>query len=325
MRPSASFAPRPAAPEVSELVADVRRGLTSTPKRLSPKWLYDAIGSSLFETICLLPCYTITRAEKRLLERVAPEIALRLPHVAELVELGPGSGEKLARLLAPFLRRTSPATATLIDISAEALASATARLSSLPRVEIRQLHLTFEAGLASLGPPPPGGRLVALLGSNIGNYDPDQADDLLRAVAGVLGPGDACLLGADLVKPERTLVEAYDDPIGVTAAFNRNLLARLNRELRAGFDLRHFAHEARWVSEARRIEMHLVSARPQTVAIPAAGIEARFERGESIWTESSHKYEVEQLEALGSRIGLEPAAHWIDEDARFALMLYTRS
>ena len=324
MRPSASFAPSSSPPAVDALAADVRGGLAHAQKQLSPRWLYDALGSSLFEAICLLPWYTITRAETRLLERLGPEIARRLPHVDDFVELGPGSGEKLARLLTPVLRRGGPVTAHLVDVSSDALAVAHQRLSALPRVEVVQHLDTFEAGLASIGPARRGGRLVALLGSNIGNFDPGPAEQLLRAMADALVPGDACLLGADLVKPERMLLDAYDDPIGVTAAFNLNLLARLNRELGARFDLRNFAHEARWVPAESRVEMHLVSRRPQVVPIPGAGIDVRFEAGESIWTESSYKYEVEQLVRMGERTGLYPSAHWIDEEARFALMLYVR-
>lgn len=325
MRPSVSFAPSPGSPAVDALAADVRTGLTRAQKQLAPRWLYDAIGSSLFEAICLLPWYTITRAETRLLERFAPEIALRSPHVDDFVELGPGSGEKLARLLAPFLRRRSTVTAHLVDVSGDALSVADERLSALPGVEVVRHLGTFEAGLASIGPAQHEGRLIALLGSNIGNFDPGSADQLLRAIADALEPGDACLLGADLVKPERVLLDAYDDPIGVTAAFDLNLLARLNRELDARFDLRSFAHEARWMEAERRVEMHLVSRSPQVVPIPGAGVEIRFEAGESIWTESSYKYELSQLRAMGERAGLLPTAHWVDEDARFALMLYVRA
>jgi L-histidine N-alpha-methyltransferase len=322
MRPSAAYAPSLAPPD-GEFAADVRHGLSAVPKQLPPRWLYDAIGSSLFETICLLPWYKITRAETAMLDRLAPEIALRLPSVREVVELGPGSGDKLARLLAPFTRRTSPLAVHLIDVSSEALAAATTRLSPLPGVAVRTALRTFHDGLRAL-PARTAGRLIALLGSNIGNFDPGPADDLMREIAGALGPGDACLLGADLVKPEAELLDAYDDPLGVTAAFNLNLLARINRELGARFDLRAFRHEARWNAEASRVEMHLVSERPQRVAIPRAGFEVRLAAGESIWTESSHKYTPEALDALGRRAGLATTARWIDEDAGFALTLFKK-
>jgi L-histidine N-alpha-methyltransferase len=322
MRPSAAYAPSLPTAE-AEFAHDVRLGLSATPKQLPPRWLYDAIGSSLFETICLLPWYKITRAETALLDRLAPEIALRLPAVREVVELGPGSGDKLARLLAPFTRRPTPVAAHLIDVSSEALAAATTRLSALPGLGVRSVLGTFHEGLRAL-PNRTGGRLIALLGSNIGNFDPQAADDLMREIAGALATGDFCLLGADLVKPEADLIDAYDDPLGVTAAFNLNVLARINRELGARFDLRAFRHHARWNPGASRVEMHLVSQRAQHVAIPRAGVDVRFAEGESIWTESSHKYTPEFLDALGARAGLVTAARWVDEDAGFALTLFRK-
>ena len=322
MRPSAAYAPS-LPPAVGEFAAEVRDGLSAAPKQLPPRWLYDAIGSSLFETICLLPWYKITRAETAMLDRLAPEIWLRLPAVREVVELGPGSGEKLARLLAPLTRRPAPITAHLIDVSSDALGAATTRVSPLPGVAVRAVLGTFHDGLRSL-PARTAGRLVALLGSNIGNFDPGPADDLMREIASAMGAGDACLLGADLVKPEAELMDAYDDPLGVTAAFNLNLLARINRELGARFDLRAFRHEARWNGEAGRVEMHLVSQRSQRVDIPRAGLEVRLAAGESIWTESSHKYTPDALDALGRRAGLAMAARWIDEEARFALTLFRK-
>lgn len=322
MRPSAAYAPSPPASDV-EFADDVRRGLAATPKQLPPRWLYDAIGSALFEAICLLPWYKITRAETALLDRLAPEIAVRLPAMREVVELGPGSGDKLARLLSPFTRRATPVAVHLIDVSSEALAAATTRLSALPNLDLRPRLGTFHEGLRAL-PARTGGRLIALLGSNIGNFDPRAADDLMRDMAAALAPGDACLLGADLVKPEGDLIDAYDDPLGVTAAFNLNLLARINRELGASFDLRAFRHEARWNAEASRVEMHLVSRSPQRVAIPGAGFEVRLAAGESIWTESSHKYTPDALDALGRRAGLLTAARWVDEEARFALTLFRK-
>jgi L-histidine N-alpha-methyltransferase len=326
MRPSASFIRSPGVASAPDLASEVRRGLTAPQKQLSPRWLYDALGSSLFEAICLLPWYTITQAEMRLLDRVAHEIALRLPHVHEFVELGPGSGEKLARLVTPFLRRPAPVKVHLVDVSADALAQATRRLSSLPRVDVRAHLETFESGLEAIAEESSGvRRLVALLGSNIGNFDPEPARAFLDAIAAALSPGDAFLLGADLVKPGRSLLDAYDDPLGVTAAFNLNLLARLNREIGARFDLRSFRHEARWVAEAGRVEMHLVSRTRQSVPIPGAGIEAGFAANESIWTESSYKYEPDQLRVMGERAGFSTAAQWIDEPARFALTLYTRT
>ena len=325
MRPSAAFAPEIAASQLGALAADVRDGLTASPKTLPARWLYDAIGSALFEAICLLPWYPITRAETAMLDRTAAEIARALPSVTDVVELGPGSGEKLARLLTPFARRAMRVTAHLVDVSPDALDAAERTLERLGRVYVVRHHAAFEVGLhQAISTPRNGGRLVAFLGSNIGNFDPEPADRLMTSIAASLAPGDGLLLGADLVKPERVLLDAYDDPLGVTAAFNRNLLARMNRELGADFELGRFGHQVRWNPEAGRVEMHLVSAVAQQVHVPGAGLVVAFSEGESIWTESSHKYEPEGVAAMGARAGLRLANQWIDADARFALTLFVR-
>jgi L-histidine Nalpha-methyltransferase len=324
MRPFAASAPEHVT-AVAGVAADARAGLTASPKTLPPRLLYDTTGSALFEAICQLPWYGITRAETALLEHVAWDIARRLPAVSDVVELGPGSGDKLARLLAPFARRAIPMTAHLVDVSSDALDAAEQSLGRVPRLRVVRHHATFDEGLeAAARVPRTGGRLVAFLGSNIGNFDPDQAAALLEAIARSLGPGDGLLLGADLVKPEPALLAAYDDPLGVTAAFNRNLLVRLNRELGANFDVGAFNHEARWNGEASRVEMHLVSRRPQEVSLPGAGLSVTFARLESIWTESSYKYEPDQLVALGRSAGFHLIDQWIDANARFALTLFTR-
>ena len=325
MRPSVAFAAETAAPAAADLACAARLGLSSSPKTMPARWLYDALGSTLFEAITLLPWYRITRAETALLQRAAPEVARLLPDVADVVELGPGSGEKLAVLVAPFTRSSRTLTAHLVDVSEEALTAAERTLAPIPHLRVIGHHATFEEGLrAASASPRHGARLVAFLGSNIGNFDPGPAGALLHAMAAGLGPGDAVLLGADLVKPEAVLREAYDDPLGVTAAFNRNLLARMNRELGADFDLAAFRHEARWNAAHARVEMHLVSTVAQTVRLPGAALVVRFEAGESIWTESSYKYEAPGLAAMGARAGLTTRAQWIDEDARFALTLFGR-
>jgi len=279
----------------------------------------------LFEAICLLPWYPITRAETALLDRISSDIADAMPAVTEVIELGPGSGDKLARLLAPFARRAMSVSAHLVDVSLDALAQAERTLARVPRVRVVPHHAAFEAGLRlATVSPRTGGRLVAFLGSNIGNFDPDAADALMAHIAGTLAPGDGMLLGADLVKPVPVLLAAYDDPLGVTAAFNRNLLARMNRELGADFALARFAHTAVWNATASRIEMHLTSAIAQSVAVPGAGLVVPFDAGESIWTESSYKYKPDSVAALGARAGLSLARQWIDDDARFALTLFVR-
>jgi len=309
----------------STFASDVRAGLTASPKTMPARWLYDAIGSALFEAICLLPWYPITRAETAMLERIAPEVARLLPSVADVVELGPGSGEKLARLMAPFAERQDSLTAHLVDVSADALDAAERTLSRLPRVRVVRHNAPFEAGLRhAASSPRRGGRLVAFLGSNIGNFDPGPAEALLSEIADALEPGDALLLGADLVKPEAVLRLAYDDPLGVTAAFNRNLLSRMNRELGADFDLGRFRHRMRWDAAASRVEMHLVSITAQQVRIPGAGLTVDFARGETIWTESSHKYDLTALQGMGLATGLRVVGQWTDDEARFALTLFQR-
>lgn len=325
MRPSAAFAPEISAAQSGAFASDVRDGLTASPKTLPARWLYDAVGSALFEAICLLPWYPITRAETSMLDRTASAIAEAMPSVTDLIELGPGSGDKLARLLTPFTRHAVRVNAHVIDVSSDALDMAERTVSRLARVRVVRHHAPFEQGLhQAVSTPRTGARLVAFLGSNIGNFDPDPADTLLGAIAGALAPGDGLLLGADLVKPEAVLREAYDDPLGVTAAFNRNVLSRMNRELGADFDLRRFRHQARWHSVARRVEMHLVSTVAQQVHVPVAGLVVDFAEGESIWTESSHKYAPEDVSAMGARAGLAVARQWIDADAGFALTLFVR-
>ena len=201
-----------------------------------------------------------------------------------------------------------------------------ATLARFPDVRVTTHEATYEAGLRAPREPPGHGRqLVLFLGSNIGNFDPGEALGLLRRLADHLRPGDLVLLGADLVKPERDVLLAYDDPLGVTAAFDKNLLLRINAELGAEIDLASFTHEARWNASASRVEMHLVSARRQVIDIPRAGCRVGFERGESIWTESSYKFEPRGLEQLGARAGLTLQDQWVDGSAGFALTLFRRA
>lgn len=326
MRPSAASRPEEAAAAgLGAFAADVRAGLGGTPRRLPPVWFYDAVGSALFDVICRLPWYPITRAEAWLLDRHASDVDAALRHVTELIELGPGSGDKFVRLVRPFARRSKDVTAHLVDVSAEALDAAGHAVSAVPGVRVIRHHASFEQGLrAAAASPRRGRRLVAFLGSNIGNFEPGAADAFLSAIASALGPGDGLLLGADLVKSEAALQLAYDDPLGVTAAFNRNLLVRMNRELGATFDLDRFAHQARWNPSASRMEMYLVSAARQRIEIPAAGLVLDMAPGEGIWTESSHKYTPDAVVQMGRRAGLQAGAQWLHPDAGFALTLFTR-
>ena len=211
----------------------------------------------------------------------------------------------------------------LIDISSQALEQSERALGKLQRVSVVAYRDSYEAGLrrATAGRDAGQPAFVLFLGSNIGNFDPPAALDFLRSIRAALAPGDALLLGADLVKPERELRLAYEDPLGVTAAFNRNLLVRINRELGGHFDLDSFAHVMVWNASARRVEMHLQSLVAQTVAIDGAAIEVSFAEGERIWTESSYKYELADLDRMAEATGFAAGPRWVDEQARFALSM----
>ena len=299
--------------------ADVRYYLSQTPRQLPSRYLYDDLGSALFEAICRLPWYRITRSELQLLETHGPAILRRVAPLGRIVELGPGSGEKLAMLLRD--RAPGRLHIDLVDMSAAALAAARRALSDDPGLVVMTHTAPYETGLAAATRhAAEGGRSLALfLGSNIGNFDPPGSDEFLRRIRGALSSGDYLLLGTDLVKPEVELLAAYDDPLGVTAAFNRNLLVRVNRELGADFDVGSFSHRAVWNGAASRVEMHLVSERGQEVCVPSAGLKIAFEAGETIWTESSYKYEPGAVAAMLTRAGLEPVEMWAD--GSFALTL----
>jgi L-histidine Nalpha-methyltransferase len=327
--PSGTTAP------VSPLLTDALSGLTASRKTVPSWYLYDALGSALFESICRLPWYEVTRAEQRLLETHAAAICAHAdPRL--IVELGPGSGEKLATLIRPTSHAHPSSHLHLIDISAAALDQAVRTLDQLTQARITTTRATYEAGLRELavmrsarphGPYSPvggvdGRAMVLFLGSNLGNFDPPYAHALLTQIRAALEPGDTLLLGLDLVKPESVLRLAYDDPLGVTAAFNRNLLVRLNGELGADFDVNRFAHAVRWDAAASRIEMHLVSRGAQTVHLRHANRAIHFEDGESIWTESSYKYELDDAAALGGAAGFRVRDQWVDTPGRFALTLF---
>ena len=308
---------------VAEFAADVARDLALTPKQLQSKYLYDPLGSSLFDAICRLPWYRITRSEMHLLRTHHHEIVSALGvDAGTIVELGCGSGEKLVLLAEALNERGGSARVHLIDISTQALEQTEQRLNQLQHVSVVGHWTTYEEGLkTAVASRRDGTMLVLLLGSNIGNFDRPAAARFLERIRATLAPGDLLLLGADLVKPERDLLLAYDDPLGVTAAFNKNLLVRINRELGGTFDLRAVAHRAVWNRDQSRIEMHLVSTREQAVRIASAGVDVRFAAGELIWTESSYKYEPEGIVEMGVDAGFAPRDQWIDERARFALTL----
>jgi len=309
---------------VRDFAADVRRDLSLTPKQIQSRYLYNALGSALFEAICRLLWYRITRAEGRLLARYAGEMVEQLEDPITIVELGCGSGEKLAMLAERLRSRRRRVLVHLIDISPAALELSERTLGALEHVSVVGHRATYEEGLrhAASQRPAAGKMLVLFLGSNIGNFDRPAADEFLQQIRGCLRPEDALLLGTDLVKPERDLMLAYDDPLGVTAAFNKNLLARMNTELLADFDLDAFAHRAVWNAAESRVEMRLVSRRAQSVSIPRSDLEVRFAEGEWIWTESSYKYSAEQVALMGDNAGFDLRQQWLDTDARFALTLF---
>jgi L-histidine Nalpha-methyltransferase len=320
MRPSVAPTPSTATLERRQFADDVGYYLRLDPKQLPSRYFYDALGSALFEAICHLPWYSITRAERRLLEARAPDVVKRLPALSTLVELGPGSGEKLAMLV----RAAGPAASLkvhLVDVSSAALDLATRTLSAHDNATVVPHRASYEAGLEAVSHGLTGRTLVLFLGSNIGNFDPPGAAEFLRTIRRALAPGDALLVGADLVKEARDLVLAYDDPLGVTAAFNRNLLVRANRELGADFDIDAFEHRALWNATESRVEMHLVSTRSQRVRIPASQLDVPFDAGETIWTESSYKYRAAGIVAMLRSAGFRELDQWVDEPDGFALTL----
>jgi L-histidine Nalpha-methyltransferase len=298
---------------------EVAEYLQRRPRQLPSKYFYDALGSALFDAICRLPWYRITRAESALLAAHGGDILADLSRPLTAVELGCGNGEKLALLLEHG--RAECSHVHLIDMSADALDRAVDRLRAVRLGSVHAHTLGYEGGLQqALAMRHPGLPLVVLfLGSNIGNFDPPAARALLGDIRAQLQPGDRLLLGTDLAKPERDLLLAYDDPLQVTAAFNRNLLRRINDELGGTFDLDGFGHRALWNPRDSRVEMHLVSRQRQAVQVAAASVSLVFDEGETIWTESSYKYEPDAVIAEGIAAGFRSARQWIEADARFAL------
>jgi dimethylhistidine N-methyltransferase len=299
------------------LRCEVLRGLLAERKTLPPKLLYDATGAELFERITTLPEYYLTRAELEILRAHVGEIAALAGPRAALVEYGSGAGVKV-RLLLDALR--DPAAYVPIDISAEQLARVAAEIAAeYPGVAVRPLCADYTRPLQLPALPPHERRLAFFPGSTIGNFHPTEAAAFLHRIRRAVGADGALVLGVDRKKDRRVLEAAYDDAAGVTAAFDLNLLHRLNRELGADFDLERFAHRARFDEAASRIEMHLVSLARQTVTVGGARIP--FEAGETIWTESSYKYDDETLEQLVASAGFAITRLWTDEAARFHVAL----
>ena len=308
-----------------EFASDVRAGLARPgQKELPSKYLYDEVGSSLFEVISHLPEYGLTRADERLLRRHAGEIVQRLDAPVAVAELGSGSGKK-TRWILEALSRWQRTFYYPVEISKSALAACERELSDIDSISIVGFEREYLDGLLEVAAHRQRSQhlFVLFLGSTIGNFDRDAGVEFLAEIRKILVPGDSLLLGTDLEKPDRQLIRAYDDEIGVTAAFNLNLLARINRELYADFDLGQFAHIARINREARSVEMHLISKRRQTVRIPAADLRVEFREGETIWTESSHKYAREEVFQMARESGFTCQAQWIDEEWPFAENLLT--
>ena len=307
-------------PALLTFAAEVRAGLSKSGQRELPSiYLYDEIGTALFEAITLLSEYGLTRADERLMRRYAPDILERLAPPVAVAELGSGTGRKTRWVLEALARR-EPVSYFPIDISGAALVKCRQELSGLGAVSIVGFEKPYLDGLADVARLRRKGQtlLVLFLGSTIGNFERPAAAEFLREIRKCLRPGDAMLLGTDLEKDIGKMLLAYDDPAGVTRAFNLNLLARINRELGGDFLLENFEHEARYNEELRRVEMHLRSKRRQTVSIAAADFTCTLAAGETIWTEACHKFRADEIPGMAQRAGFICEAQWVDGEWAFA-------
>jgi len=308
----------------NEFALDVRQGLLETgQKELPSKYFYDATGSALFEVICQLPEYGLTRAEERLLSRHAKEVVELLPGPIVVAELGSGTGKKTRFVLEALCRR-QPTSYYPIEISPSALAMCERELRDIHCISIVGFESEYLNGLLEVAARREEREhlLVLFLGSTIGNFDGDASLEFLRRLRSILQEGDALLLGADLEKPVEALVAAYDDELGVTAAFNRNLLVRINRELEADFDIGQFGHLALYNGRTGSIEMHLRSLKEQQVKIGMAGLTVSLAFGETIWTETSHKYSHRELLRMARQTGFRCEAQWVDREWPFVDSLW---
>ncbi len=297
---------------------EVHAGLVADGQKTLPcRYFYDAVGTALFEAITMLPEYGLSPADDRIIHARAAELARKLDYPGVAVELGSGSGAKTRRLLDALARRGRPVYYP-IDVSAVALEAC--RKALTPVAEVRPFEGDYLEGLREIASERDARAplLVLFLGSTIGNFDRAAAERFLSEVRASLLPGDALLLGTDLEKSEEQMRLAYDDPAGVTAAFNLNLLARINRELGGDFVLRNFAHEVRYDRDERRIEMHLRSRIRQRVRVREAAVDIELRPGETIWTESAHKFRLPEVRELARRSGFRCAEQWIDAEWPFA-------
>jgi len=315
------FAP----PFALEEAKDVAVGLSNYPKKL-PAWLfYDERGSQLFEQITSLPEYYLTRTERAILATHADDIvaAASSDKPLTILELGAGTAEKTGLLIEAVLRQQSELVYCPLDVSSSALDEASERLTRhyAQRLRVQPEVCEYTRAIGPFPAEPGTRRMVLWIGSSMGNFTPTEASEILKSVRERLSPGDSILLGLDLIKEERILLDAYDDAAGVTAAFNLNMLARLNQNLEADFDLESFEHVACWNGAKSRMEMHLVSQQEQTISIAALGKSFQFVEGESIHTENSHKYSLDSAEAILTECGFLPDEHWLDEQGWFTVML----
>jgi dimethylhistidine N-methyltransferase len=306
---------------VPQYAVDVERGLTSSPKTLPTKLFYDARGSELFEAITELPEYYPTRTELEILQEHSAEIARSAGSGLAIVELGAGTAAKTCTLLKAVAARQMRVDYVPVDISRVAVREARDRVrAEVPQSFVRPMVVDFSEGFDFLRSIP-GRRLVLYLGSSIGNFDPPAAVEMLESVRNELAPGDALLLGTDLVKSPEILVPAYDDAQGVTAEFNKNILSRLNRELGANFDLDSFRHIACWNASASRMEMHLESIQAQTVDLKLIQLPVKFRAEERIHTENSYKYTIPMVSEMLNSSGFSLEKTWFDQKQWFALHL----
>ncbi len=308
--------------QLSCFAEEVARGLSATPKRLPCRFFYDDAGSELFEAICDLPEYYLTRAEREILVERADEIASLFAAPIALAELGSGSSSKTRLLIEAFLRRHGGLRYVPVDISRSMLeASARLLLERYQGLEIRAIASEYGEGLRHVRAETERPKLIAWLGSNVGNFGRGEAARFLGEVRQAMAGPDRLLVGIDLRKEAVLLERAYDDSRGVTARFNLNLLERINRELGGAFRVEDFAHRARWDGALGRVQMHLVSRRDQSVWVRDLGLRVRLARGEEIHTEDSYKYDRGEIEALARQAGLRVAERWLDGGERFSLNL----
>jgi len=310
----------------ANFAADVLSGLSATTKHLFAKYLYDELGSQLFEAICRVDEYYLTRAESEILSRHADEVISLAPACETLVELGSGSAEKTRKIIEALLRKRAELLFVPVDISASALEkSSRSLLESYPGLRISAYAADYYEGLAALKPLDVGPMLVLFLGSNIGNFEKDEAANFLRAIRGLLKSGDALLLGADLKKDRATLEAAYNDSLGVTRAFIVNELARINRELGGNFDLWAFGLRSVYNEEAGCVEVYLESLRSQSVNIRRLDLTISFAAGERMHMENSYKYSVDDLARMATESGFELTSTWLDDQKRFSSNLLVAS